>query len=351
MKEITFPARKSKIIDIRLSDFPGSTGTVYAAAIETQAGDNFSAYAPSGNFYKTLKVGTEIEYVLTKVDGKTKVKSLTTVKAKKMKPLISNLDNIPLESLLFIDIETVRVVDQLEEGTPLYESWAYKRRKEDETTSTELVASFADKAPLYSEFAKIVCISIGMVKPDGEVFIQSYYGDLEKEILTKFVAVLAAFRKKIPDLRLCGHAIIGFDVPFIMRRLIVNGIRVPDFLNVADEKPWTLGEKYIDTAQWWKGSGFYGASLNAIAVALDIPSPKQEIDGSQVSDTYYNNGLIDVVKYCENDVFASINILQHLYNSEKSSIFTSKTFENEQKQTKPKKRSRSKSTRGRVSRR
>lgn len=345
MEKITFPKRRSTIVDIRLSDFEGSRGTVYAASVEVRNGDNFSAYSSDGDFYKTLKIGSKVEYLLVKEDGKTKTKSLKLVNTKttRMKPLISNLDSIPLESLLFIDIETVRITNELEKDSPLYQSWEYKRRNDNnETTPTELSESYEDKAPLYSEFGKVVCISIGMVKADGEVFIQSYYGDLEKEILTKFVGVLNAFVKKIPNLRLCGHSIIGFDVPYLIRRLIVNGIRVPNFLNTIEEKPWTLSEKFVDIAQWWKNTGFYGASLINIAVALDIPSPKQEIDGSKVSDAYYNDGMRDVVEYCERDVHTVINILQHLYNTEKSSIFVSKTFPEKPKKKVTRKRRTSK---------
>lgn len=351
MQEILFPKRKSLIKTVKLSSFSGNRrgAQVYAANIEVENGDVFTAYSKDGNLFSSFTVGTNIEYVLMKTENKTKVKSIQIVKKKQMKPLLSNLDGTSIDSLLFIDIETVRVVDELEPDTPLYESWAYKRRKEDEeVTPTELVESFARKAPLYSEFGKIVTISIGMVK-NGEVFIQSYYGDLERDILTQFAKVIDGYSRKFPNLKLCGHSIIGFDIPYIIRRMIVNGVRVPDFINTVQEKPWTVDEKVLDIGTWWKNTGFYGASLINIAVTLDIDSPKQELDGAGVSDAYYDGGLIDVAKYCEQDVFAVVKIMQHLYNIEKSTTFTSKTFENEQKPTK--KTRKTKSNKRRVSRR
>ncbi len=305
---------------------------MYNVTLEMENGDNFSAYSPSDELFSKLDVNKEIEYVLVKTDGKTKVKDLSIVRKKKMKPLISNLDGIDISSLLFIDIETVRVVDKLPKaGTPLYQSWQYKKRK-DNQTAAELRRSYEDEAPLYSEFGKVVTISLGLVKPGG-VSINSFYGDDEKLVLEEFLSVLEVLVKRIPNLKLCGHSIVGFDVPYLIRRLIINGIRVPEFLNYINQKPWNLTDMCIDIADWWKNTGFYGASLINMAVAFGLPSPKQDIDGSKVGDVYYKEkgGLVKITKYCEQDVFCVIQIMQHLFNIPVSTEFISKTFDNEQK--------------------
>lgn len=326
---IMFPERKSKVKTAKHSDFKGGRGRMYAVELEMENGDVFSHYSSNPQDLKNIKEKTTLQYVLTKTDDqKTKIKSLKIFKKMKKKPLISYFDSIKLSDILFIDIETVRVQDSIKPNTDLYNSWAYKRRKEDETTQKALKQSFKEKAPLFSEFGKIVCISIGMVRSD-DVYIQSYHGNDEHKLLTDFITVLEKFRTSNSNLKICGHSIIGFDIPYIMRRLLVNNIRVPDFLDVMDKKPWDITDKFIDTTNLWKGTSFYGASLINLAVSLGIPSPKDDIDGSQVSTEWYGGNQEKVVKYCEKDVFSTINILEHLYNREKSSTFVSKTFTDE----------------------
>ena len=248
-----------------------------------------------------------------------------------MKPLISNLSGISIENIMFFDIETVTVEKTLpKKGSPLYESWAYKRRKEDETTSAQLKASFAEKGALYAEFAKVAAISIGMLKSDGVVYIQTYYGKDEVDILTKFTKALNALYSHNANLILCGHSVIGFDIPFLVRRMLVNRIAVPEKFNPIGKKPWILAEEVLDVGEWWKSTGFYGASLINMAVCLGIPSPKQSLDGSKVSETYYKGELDAVAKYCELDVFTLVNIVEHFYGLDHSEGFVSKTFPAEQ---------------------
>lgn len=321
---IEFPERIGTATGVKLSSFEGTNGTVNAVEFEMDNGDVFSHYSSTK---LDFIVGDSVKYTLVKDNGKTKVKNLKSMRVVN-KPLISNLDNVSLEEILFIDIETVRVTDKLGKGS-LRDSWEYKMRNE---SVSNLDETYEDKAPLYAEFAKVVCVTIGMVKSDG-VYIQSYYGDLEKDVLAEVSSALNALFKKYPNLVICGHSILGFDIPFLIRRFIVNQIRVPKSINVIGEKPWNLSDRFLDIAEWWKSTGFYGASLCNITTALDIESPKQEIDGSKVSNTYYKikGGLTKIVKYCEEDVFACIKITQHLFNIKKSVTFVSKTFSNESK--------------------
>ena len=222
------------------------------------------------------------------------------------------LKALDLEKVIFIDIETVRIVDKLEKNTPLHESWDYKLRysREAEKFEGSIEEQFEKKAALYAEFAKIVCITIGKIK-DGAIKLKSYKGDNEKELLTDFCNTLTNFTAKDKNTILAGHAIKGFDLPFIMRRCLINQVELPNLLDNAHLKPWELTT--IDTLELWKSTGFYGASLLNIAIALGLPSPKSDINGSETSDVYYKEGLagIDrIARYCEKDVTTVANIVR-----------------------------------------
>lgn len=222
-----------------------------------------------------------------------------------------------LNNVVFMDIETVRIQDTIEPNTPLMDSWEYKMRYSREASDKfdeDLVQSYKDKAALYAEFSKIVCITIGKVQNDT-LKIKSYYGQDEKALLTEFCDVLNGLVAANPKIQLCGHAIKGFDIPFIMRRCLVNQVEIPDLIDVADVKPWLMTA--LDTLELWKGTGFYSASLINIAVALGLPSPKQDMQGSETSSVYYTegmNGLRRIVAYCEKDVLTVCNIVRHLRN-------------------------------------
>jgi uncharacterized protein YprB with RNaseH-like and TPR domain len=220
-----------------------------------------------------------------------------------------------LNNVVFLDIETVRIQDTIEAGTPLMDSWEYKMRYSREAADKfeeDLVQSYKDKAALYAEFAKIVCITIGKVQ-NGVLKLKSYSNHDEKALLTEFTDVLNGLVAANPKIQLCGHAIKGFDIPFIMRRCLVNRVEVPDLIDVADVKPWLMTA--LDTLELWKGTGFYSASLINIAVALGLPSPKQDMQGSETSSVYYTEGeagLKRITTYCEQDVLTLTNIVRIL---------------------------------------
>ena len=96
------------------------------------------------------------------------------------------------------------------------------------------------------------------------------------------------------------------------RRMIVNGIPVPEVLNVAGKKPWEV--HFLDTMELWKfGAYRHYISLALMAEILDIPNPKDDIDGSQVGKVYYEDKDINrIVRYCEKDVLTVAQILLRL---------------------------------------
>lgn len=224
---------------------------------------------------------------------------------------MKQLQKINLEDIAFVDIETVRAVDELDLDSPLGESWEYKMRYSSEAFDGELPEVFKQKAALFAEFAKVVCITIGRVNKEGtKIKLKTYVSDDEEQLLRDFTADLNLVTASKPKTVLCGHAIIGFDIPFLFRRCLIHGIVPNDLIDVGGLKPWEVS--HLDTMIMWKGTGFNNASLMNICVAMGLPSPKTDINGADVSNVFYNEGVAGlqrIAAYCEGDVIAVINIL------------------------------------------
>jgi hypothetical protein len=221
------------------------------------------------------------------------------------------LTDLLIKDLLFLDIETVRVEDELQIDTPLFDSWAYKMTYEMKgATSEELIAAYKDKAALHPEFARIAVITMGYAKGDNLV-LKTYNNEDEKELLTEFIEDLHKFTDKNSKTRLAGHYIIYFDIPFITRRCMVNQVEPHELLDTSTLKPWEVTA--VDTKDIWKGSSPTPASLINIAVALGLPSPKDDISGAQVGDVYYGaieGGIERISRYCEKDVLTVANVIR-----------------------------------------
>lgn len=221
---------------------------------------------------------------------------------------------IRLENVLFLDIETVPVTqDYGMLNEHMQELWDKKVAipvKNGEGLPEELW----DRGGLYAEFGKIVCISAGIfsgLEEPRRFRIKSFAGDDEAAILTSFSRLIEKFRPG-RELNLCAHNGKDFDFPFIGRRMIVNGLPVPEVLNVAGKKPWEV--HFLDTMELWKFGAFrHYISLALMAEILDIPNPKDDIDGSQVGRVYYEDRDINrIIRYCENDVLTVAQILLKL---------------------------------------
>ena len=52
------------------------------------------------------------------------------------------------------------------------------------------------------------------------------------------------------EYQLCGHNIKEFDVPYIARRMLINGLPLPDVLQIGWKK--TIGVKFLDTLELWR---------------------------------------------------------------------------------------------------
>lgn len=213
------------------------------------------------------------------------------------------------ENILFLDIETVPLHANYKEVPKIEQELfanktAYKRGEE--YTPEE----FYNRAGIWAEFGKIVCISIGyFVK--GQLRITSYASKNEKEILVNFIHLLENYFNQ-PEHVLCGHNSKEFDIPFIGRRIVVNGLKLPNQLNLLGKKPWEIN--HLDTMDMWRfGDYKHYTSLKLLTHILKVPSPKEDIDGSQVAEVFYKeNNLARIVTYCEQDVLALVRVFLKL---------------------------------------
>ena len=214
------------------------------------------------------------------------------------------LDSIKLEDILFLDIETVPVTYKyadLNDNTR--KLWDNKFRFQ----AAETPEGHYKKAGIFAEFAKIICISVGLMS-DKNFRLKSFYGDDENLLLTEFATLLNKHYNKKENL-LCAHNGKEFDYPFIGRRMLINGINLPKILNIAGKKPWEVN--LLDTMELWKFGDYKNfTSLNLLAHIFDIPTPKDDIDGSDVSRVYYEEkNLQRIVTYCQKDVLTVAQVL------------------------------------------
>ncbi len=221
------------------------------------------------------------------------------------------LQQLNIENILFLDVETVpqsASYDALPERTKeLWEKKSAYFRKEGQTAE-----DVYERAGIWAEFGKIVCISAGFIhKRNGErVFrVKSFCDDDERALLAGFCEMLHNFFRKKKNAQLCAHNGKEFDFPYIARRILINGLRLPKALDVAGSKPWEV--PFLDTMELWKfGDYKHFCSLDLLTTIFDIPSPKDDIDGSRVASVYYNDGDIGrIVSYCEKDALAVAQLL------------------------------------------
>lgn len=224
------------------------------------------------------------------------------------------LHKINLQNILFLDIETVpqnENYQQLSAGEQeLWEEKTKYARKED--ISAE---EYYHRAGIWAEFGKIVCISVGyfVFKYQQRTFrVTSFVGE-EKKILKSFAVMLDSYFSQ-PQHLLCAHNGKEFDFPYIARRMIINRIAIPQKLQLYGKKPWEI--PHLDTLDLWKfGDYKHYTSLKLLAHILQIPSPKDDIDGSQVREVYYQQNDIDrIATYCEKDTITVAQILLRFRN-------------------------------------
>ena len=155
------------------------------------------------------------------------------------------------------------------------------------------------RAGIYAEFGKVVCVSAAFIR-DGKLYVKSYTSHIEGEVLSAFAALVDKYFGTA-ECRLCGHNLKEFDLPYLCRRMIVNGVTIPKVMNLMGRKSWD--NPHIDTLDMWKfGDYKHYTSLELLATTMGIPSPKDDIDGSEVAAVYWNDkDLARIAAYCEKD--------------------------------------------------
>jgi uncharacterized protein YprB with RNaseH-like and TPR domain len=220
-----------------------------------------------------------------------------------------------LNNILFLDIETVPQEENwnsLSKTTQELFEQKTKYQRKDEFTA----AQFYEKAGIWAEFGKIICISVGYfvdVEKNKQLRLTSFYGDDEHQLLSDFKVLLDThFANKTSVL--CAHNGKEFDFPFIARRMIIHQIELPKKLNLFGKKPWEV--PHLDTLELWKfGDYKHYTSLKLLTSILGISSPKDDINGSEVAHVYYKEkDLQRIVTYCEKDTIAVAQILLRFNN-------------------------------------
>lgn len=218
------------------------------------------------------------------------------------------LREVKINDIIFIEIKTVRIVEDLIEGTPLFESWKHKINRGLEREDLDYNSIFKARADFYPEFAKVVCITVGRIKDENRIILKTYCDEDEKSLLEKFTKDLNKVCKMRPKSVLCGHSIVRFDIPFIFKRCIINQVFPNLLIDVSGLKPWEVTA--IDTQILWRSSSGNMTSLISMAVALGVKCERNQIIGCEVGLIYYNEGtegLVKVCNHCESDIISQIN--------------------------------------------
>ena len=217
--------------------------------------------------------------------------------------------------IFFLDVETVSCYENYQElderGKKLWQKKSAYHLEQKQISASDF---YRDKGGIFPEFAKIICISVGIMFYEEEqrkIKLTSFHETEEKEeqqILLEFKKLLEEYS----DYSLCAHNGKEFDFPFIARRMLMNQVSLPPQLNMSGKKPWEI--PHLDTMELWKFGDYRSfISLDLLAYCLGLESPKEDIDGSQVHDTYYTEkNMQKIVDYCEKDVTTLIEVYQKI---------------------------------------
>lgn len=228
-----------------------------------------------------------------------------------------------LHRILFFDIETASSSPDYQTLDPELQSlWDHKAsywiKSDLEAGATDVFSDlYRKKAGIYAEFGKVVCISMGiliMEKDDiKELRLSSISGSEEKALLTAFAQLIDKYYGDPSKDYFCGHNLKEFDVPYLSRRMVIQGIPLPKMLDISGKKPWEITH-LLDTMEMWKFGDFKNyTSLKLLAYVLGIPSPKDDIDGSMVSQVFWEEKNIDRIReYCEKDVKTTVQVYLRL---------------------------------------
>ena len=222
------------------------------------------------------------------------------------------MQQIAIENLFLLDIETVSGVQNFnlldDEWKELWSEKILKSLPPDITAEEY----YPKRAAILAEFAKVVCISTGYFKKENnqwQLRLKSFYSENEKEVLESFTKMLEQLHAKNSRWIFTGHNIKEFDIPFLSRRMLVNNIAIPSYIDFQNMKPWDT--PVLDTLHLWRfGDYKHYTSLKLLAATLGVPSPKDDIDGSKVGEVFWEEKNLErIAIYCQKDVATVANVL------------------------------------------
>jgi len=228
------------------------------------------------------------------------------------------LTGLDIEDILFLDIETVpQVYDFTLLDQSWKELWSEKTRflqEREAKTADEIY----ERAAIYAEFGKIVCISTAFFYRSGsdlKLRVKSFYSKNEKDLLEEFLTMIERFDQGGQKF-LCGHNSKEFDFPYIARRSLVNGLKLPRMFDLAGKKPWEVN--HLDTMQLWKfGDYKHFTSLKLLTKLFNVPTPKEDISGADVGRVFWEEDNLERIRvYCEKDTIAVARLMQRFRNTE-----------------------------------
>jgi hypothetical protein len=223
-----------------------------------------------------------------------------------------------IESSIFFDIETAGLYPTLEEckkqDPHLAELWIKRckwlQKNVEPGESTDPNDLWLNRSSLHPEFGRVVCVSFGVFQGEIEK-ITSFYGNDEKDILEKANKILANSRTK--GFKIAGQNIKNFDIPYLGKRMIINSITPDPIIQTWNKKPWETS--FVDLAEIFS-FGAWGqtfSSLDLISHVLGVPTSKDNLDGSMVHSSYWEEKMTEEIKnYCEQDVVCTMNCFKRL---------------------------------------
>ena len=174
---------------------------------------------------------------------------------------------------------------------------------------TDINEAYLENAGIISTYGRIVCISFGYIDNEGNNKISSFYGDDEQDIVNSFNNLLKKIETK--SFNLSGFRINHFDIPWLLHKLHKYGIEPANMIYLYDKKPWDL--RVVDMSDDWKGKFAWAFSFDEMCYELDVVSPKDIINGSDVHKYYWSGKIEQIKTYCEKDVNSSIEVSKKLY--------------------------------------
>ncbi|WP_260607501.1 ribonuclease H-like domain-containing protein [Chitinophaga polysaccharea] len=211
-----------------------------------------------------------------------------------------------------MDIETTPAAPAIEHlSEDMQQLWREKMAKTAPVSGND-DSAYVDRAGIYAEFGKIVCISAGFFSLENNRYqlrLKSFYHDDEAVVLSGFLELINKFYAKYPRFQFAGHNIKEFDIPFICRRSVIHLLSLPQPLQLHGFKPWEV--PMLDTLQLWRFGDFkHYISLKLLTAVMGIDTPKDDIDGSMVGKVYWEEKDLErIAAYCQKDVLAVAQLL------------------------------------------